>query len=124
MLAALSIGAYVCIASEDGRTSDLAGEVQRPQANWAFLTPSVASALGTANVVMLQTLVLGEVAVTEEDTRKWVPGRSLFNRYGVTEAAALNVMRQLSVNSHTWLTPVGAVGELVPTFLLPVYIRR
>nr|ABF29402.1 nonribosomal peptide synthetase [Xylaria sp. BCC 1067] len=138
MLTALIVGARICIPSELGRTTDLAGEAHRLQPNWALLTPSVARILDVADFTMLQTLVLGGEAITEEDVHKWAPHTNLFVAYGVSEAAVINLARPCHVgdvdhanlgfgvavtcwvtdpDDHDRLAAVGtadeAVGELV-----------
>ncbi|GAW19310.1 hypothetical protein ANO14919_087960 [Xylariales sp. No.14919] len=134
MLTALLVGACVCIPSEVGRRSDLAGEARRLQPNWALLTPSVARILDVTDFTMLRTLILGGEAITEEDVRKWAPHTDLFVAYGVSEAAVVNLARPCHVedkdyanigfgvgvtcwltdpDDHDRLAAEGAVGELV-----------
>ncbi|KAI1109266.1 acetyl-CoA synthetase-like protein [Nemania sp. NC0429] len=94
----------------EGRTIDLAGEARRLQPNWALLTPSVARICDVADFPMLQTLVLGGEAITEEDVRKWAPHTNLFVAYGVSEAAVVNLARPCRFG--VGLAATGAVGEL------------
>ncbi|KAI0478119.1 hypothetical protein F4859DRAFT_520982 [Xylaria cf. heliscus] len=134
MLTALIVGACVCIPSDLGRTSDLAGEVHRLQPNWALLTPTVARLVDVADFSMLQNLILGGEAITEEDVRKWAAHTNVFVAYGVSEAAVVNLARPCGVgdidhanlgfgvavtcwltdpDDHDRLAAVGDVGELV-----------
>ena len=56
------------------------------RANWAFLTPSVASTLeGPHAVPTLETLVVGGEAMTSDVVDKWASGVKLQNGYGPTE---------------------------------------
>ncbi|KAI1824256.1 hypothetical protein F4861DRAFT_269335 [Xylaria intraflava] len=133
-LTTLTVGACICIPSEEGRTGDLAGEVRRLQPNWAVLTPSVARIMEVADFCMLKTLVLAGEAVNGHDVHKWVPHVRLYVAYGVSEAAICNVVRLCSASDvdhanlgfqtgvdcwvvdpedHDRLVPVGAAGELL-----------
>lgn len=134
MLMSLTRGACVCIPSEHERLNDMAGAIRRLRANYASLTPSVASLLRPADVPELRTLVLGGEAPTRENVRTWAPCLNLIICYGPaecsitcsgTEPATLssdpsNVGNALGcrmwiVNptDHNRLAPVGCVGEIL-----------
>lgn len=66
-------GACLCIPSEVERLEDPAGAVERMQANWAFLTPSVAATLKPSMMPSLRTLLLGGEAPTHDNVREWAP---------------------------------------------------
>jgi amino acid adenylation domain-containing protein len=134
-LAVLLRGATICVPSDEQRTTDLAAAVTDLNANWAFLTPSVASTLeGPSVVPTLDTLVAGGEAMTSDVIDKWATGVELQNGYGPTEGTVFaiandhvsaqrdpsNIGRALK-SGRAWLTnsdnphelaPVGATAEL------------
>jgi amino acid adenylation domain-containing protein len=134
-LAVLTRGATICIPSDEQRTTNLAAAVTALKADWAFLTPSVASTLEGPHVVpTLETLVVGGEAMTSEVINKWASGVKLHNGYGPTEGTVfaitndrVSAQRDPSNIGHmlksgrAWLTkpdnphqlaPVGATAEL------------
>ncbi|KAF7715229.1 Nonribosomal peptide synthase (NRPS) [Penicillium ucsense] len=134
--APLTLGATLCVLSEQDRLNDLAGAIARLGANWACLTPTVASLVEPASVKgLLKTLVLSGEAPTEENLRVWC-GRvpNLINAYGPSEASVwcaagpftkpddscTNIGRPVGCNlvivephDINRLTPVGCTGELI-----------
>jgi amino acid adenylation domain-containing protein/non-ribosomal peptide synthase protein (TIGR01720 family) len=132
---ALTVGACLCIPSEEMRTGDLLGAINTLGATWTFLTPSVANILDPANVNTLETLVCGGEALTAETVRTWADRITLMNGYGPAECTVFavananvseekdhtNIGRAMD-GGHTWivdsrdhdfLSPVGCVGELL-----------
>jgi amino acid adenylation domain-containing protein/non-ribosomal peptide synthase protein (TIGR01720 family) len=139
ILAALIVGATVCVPSEDERMNDPAGAIRRLGATWTFLTPSVLGAMNPKSVPCLKTLVAGGEAVGAPVISKWAPNTCLVNGYGPTETTVFAVIGHKSTLSgkivntdpgtigvpsgcRTWvvhprnhdkLMPIGSVGELV-----------
>jgi amino acid adenylation domain-containing protein len=134
-LAVLTRGATICVPSDEQRTTDLASAITALKADWAFLTPSVASTLEGPHIVpTLKTLVAGGEAMTSDVVNKWASGVQLQNGYGPTEGCVFAVVNdQVSVqrdpsnigrmlrSGRAWLTnpenphqlaPVGATAEL------------
>jgi amino acid adenylation domain-containing protein len=134
-LAVLLQGATICVPSDEQRMNDLAAAITDLKANWAFLTPSVASTLQGPHVVpTLKTLVTGGEAMTSDVVNKWATGVKLQNGYGPTEGTVfaiandhvsaqrdpLNIGHALR-SGRAWLTnpdnphelaPIGATAEL------------
>ncbi|CAN9457853.1 unnamed protein product [Alternaria alternata] len=134
-LAVLLRGATICVPSDEMRTTNLAAAVTDLNANWAFLTPSVASTLDGPNAVpTLETLVAGGEAMSSDVVDKWATGVKLQNGYGPTEGTVFaiandhvsaqrdpaNIGHALK-SGRTWLTnsdnphelaPIGATAEL------------
>ena len=127
-------GGTVCVPSELERLQDLAGAINRMDANWAHLTSTVAGLLRPSQIPTLQTLCLGGEPVKQELVERWADHVFLVNVYGPSEttvdcACLPGLRRQTSgnnigygVGSRTWiadpedhnrLAPVGAVGELL-----------
>lgn len=68
--------------------SELAGAMNRRGANYADLTPTVASLLTPADVPGLKTLSLGGEILTEQVIQLWLShGTRLINTYGPSEAS-------------------------------------
>ncbi|RYN46813.1 Nonribosomal peptide synthetase dtxS1 [Alternaria tenuissima] len=134
-LAVLLRGATICVPSDEMRTTNLAAAVTDLNANWAFLTPSVASTLDGPNAVpTLETLVAGGEAMSSDVVDKWATGVKLQNGYGPTEGTVfaigndhVSAQRDPSNIGHAlksgraWLTnsdnphelaPIGATAEL------------
>jgi amino acid adenylation domain-containing protein/non-ribosomal peptide synthase protein (TIGR01720 family) len=134
-LAVLVCGATICMPSDEQRLTDLASSITALKADWAFLTPSVASTLDGPHVVpTLKTLTAGGEAMTLDVINKWASGVQLQNGYGPTEGTVFavtndqvsnqrdptNIGRMLK-SGRAWLTnsenphqlaPVGSVAEL------------
>ncbi|KAF2030892.1 acetyl-CoA synthetase-like protein [Setomelanomma holmii] len=135
ILTPLTCGATICVPSEQQRTSDVAAAITALEADWAFLTPSVACLIdGPSSVPTLKTLVAGGEAMTSEAINRFAFGLQLCNGYGPTEgtvfavtngqvstqkdAANIGVVTQ---SGRSWLTnptnpnelaPLGATAEL------------
>lgn len=128
-------GGCVCVPSQQDCNDDLAGAIQRMNINWAYLTPTVASALLTPEEVpMLKTLSLGGEAVTTKCVQDWAEHLHLINIYGPAETTiwstcltglrkdtpATNIGRGIGcrmwitdVADHNRLSPIGCVGEIL-----------
>ncbi|EXK27244.1 hypothetical protein FOMG_16308 [Fusarium oxysporum f. sp. melonis 26406] len=132
--APLTIGACVCVPSEDMRMTDLAGSMNTLGVTWAFLTPSLANLQDPSKFKTLQTLICGGETLTTETISAWGDKVELMNGYGPAECTMFAVANS-SVSTkdpanighamdgnHTWvvdprdhncLVPVGCVGELL-----------
>ncbi|CRG88172.1 Nonribosomal peptide synthetase 8 [Talaromyces islandicus] len=126
-------GGCVCVPTEEERMNDIEGSISRMEANWTFLTPSVASLLHPDDVPTLKTLTLGGEAIARDLHSCWAGRVCLINSYGPAECSIWTSNNQLfadsspgniggGVNCHLWVTephdhnklvPIGCVGELV-----------
>lgn len=139
ILAALTVGACVCVPTEDERMNDPAGAIRRLKATWTFMTPSVLGTMKPERVSCLKTLVAGGEAVPGPVITKWGTHVNLANGYGPTETTVFAVTCHKSTleknlvdvdpgtigcasgcrlwvvhpRNHDKLMPVGSVGELV-----------
>jgi amino acid adenylation domain-containing protein/non-ribosomal peptide synthase protein (TIGR01720 family) len=139
ILAALSVGACVCVPTEEERINDPAGAIRKLKATWTFMTPSVLGTMKPERVSCLKTLVAGGEAVPGPVIMKWGSSVNFFNGYGPTETTVFAVTCQKSTlekkiidmdpgtigcasgcrlwvvhpRNHDKLMPVGSVGELV-----------
>ena len=132
---ALTMGACLCVPSEEMRTCDLPGAMNTLRATWAFLTPSVANIQEPKLFKTLTTLVCGGEALTPETIEKWADNVELMNGYGPAECtifcvANSNVSKEkdhtrigsamtggrawvVDPRNHDFLVPLGCVGELL-----------
>ena len=127
-------GGCICIPSEEERLSDIAGAITRMRANWACMTPTVASLLQPHGVSCLKTLVVGGEPATQEILRTWADAVELIVAYGMSESSVYcsahvhvqatgsptNLGKGVGVCTwiadaldHEKLAPVGCVGELL-----------
>lgn len=130
---ALTSGGCVCVPSETERLQDLANSISRFNANWVFLTPSVASTLDPAEVSSLKTLVTGGEAPTKDTVATWSSALDLIICTGPAECSIFCMGSNpcdanadpanvgWGIGGRIWLTqpddpatlvPKGAVGEL------------
>lgn len=127
------MGACVCIPSETDRKNDLAGFVERSQANWALLTPTVAELLDPFTVPSFRFVTLGGESIHEATLQKWLQVCPVGINYGSAEVDVThtrdvlndtdvsNVGKRLpscvayivDPENPGVVLPVGAMGELV-----------
>ncbi|KAH7081202.1 hypothetical protein BKA63DRAFT_549944 [Paraphoma chrysanthemicola] len=135
ILTPLTCGATICVPSEQQRTTDVAAAITSLNADWAFLTPSVACLInGPGAVPTLKTLVAGGEPMTPEVIKRFASGLQLCNGYGPTEGTVFAVTNDkvseqqdatsigfVTESGRSWLTqptnpqqlaPVGAIAEL------------
>ncbi|KAK2871711.1 NRPS, partial [Arthroderma sp. PD_2] len=133
MFTTLMRGGCVCVPSEDDRFNDLAGAIERLDANFMDLTPTVATFLKPADVPKIKAMAIGGEALTKKAQEIWGGAIPMHNQYGPSECSincahngdagtvedVSNIGR--SVGSVSWvvdpidhnkLVPVGCVGEL------------
>ncbi|RYP91522.1 hypothetical protein DL770_002368 [Monosporascus sp. CRB-9-2] len=77
ILTALTVGACICIPSEDERLNDLAGAIRRYEADWMFLTPTTLKLLDPDDVPCLRTLVVGGEASPQHLVDLWCSSSTL-----------------------------------------------
>ncbi|KAJ4374878.1 hypothetical protein N0V83_001956 [Neocucurbitaria cava] len=139
ILSALTVGATVCVPTEDDRMNNPAGAIRKFKANWSLLTPSVLGTIEPDRVPCLKTLVSGGEALPGPILKKWGTSACFINAYGPTECAVVAATAYKSTldhklietepgtigsgsgarlwvvhpRNHDKLMPVGSVGELV-----------
>ncbi|KAI8938152.1 hypothetical protein NX059_005818 [Plenodomus lindquistii] len=139
ILSALTVGATVCVPSENDRMNDPAGAIRKLKVNWSLLTPSVLGTIEPDRVPSLKTLVSGGEALPGPILKKWGTSTCFINAYGPTECAVVAATSYKSTldyklletepgtigtgsgarlwvvhpRNHDKLMPVGTVGELV-----------
>lgn len=130
----LQRGGCVCVPSEEERTNDLAGAINRMDVNYGFLTPTVAGLLTPGEVPALRTLILGGEMLTQDNIQTWAPALDLIISYGMAECSIhcvdavpltltsnpANLGRSsgclmwiVEKENHNKLAPIGCVGELI-----------
>lgn len=130
----LRAGGCVCLPSADEWANDMAGAIRRTRANFAFLTPSLATLVDPRRVPTLQTLGLTGEPFEKHVVETWRRVR-VWNMYGPAEATVhssgcdvswgsgkhpLNIGRAggclywvVDAADHNRLVPVGCPGELL-----------
>ncbi|CZT05102.1 uncharacterized protein RCO7_12008 [Rhynchosporium graminicola] len=125
-------GGTICLPSETERMADVAAAIQRYNANWAYLTPSVLRTIDIRTPLPLKTLALGGEAVGQDNVDLWAERVELMNGYGPTEASicvAGSIPRGhpasvlgrpvgscvwiVDATCHQRLAPIGSLGELL-----------
>lgn len=127
-------GGVVCVPSEHDRMNDLAGAVQRFQANFMDLTPTVATYLNPSDMPTIKGLALGGEALTRTVLEVWGDKVQIHNQYGPSECTINSAHRTdiyrssdpssigRAVGSVSWivdpsdhnrLVPIGREGELL-----------
>lgn len=71
ILSALTVGATVCVPTEDDRMNNPAGAIRKLKVNWSLLTPSVLGTIEPDRVPSLKTLVSGGEALPGPILKKW-----------------------------------------------------
>jgi non-ribosomal peptide synthetase component F len=71
ILSALTVGATVCVPTEDDRMNNPAGAIRKLKVNWSLLTPSVLGTIEPERVPGLKTLVSGGEALPGPILKKW-----------------------------------------------------
>jgi amino acid adenylation domain-containing protein len=135
VLATLTCGGCICIPSEDMRLADVTEAISTLNANWAFLTPSLANVIEPSSIPSLKVLVCGGKAMPTEVVQKWARNVTFIEAYGPTETTIMatadrkfggnadpaNIGRALpggrawiaDPRDHNHIAPVGCVGELL-----------
>ncbi|CAN9149917.1 unnamed protein product [Alternaria alternata] len=139
ILSALTVGATVCVPTEDDRMNNAAGAIRKLRVNWSLLTPSVLGTIEPERVPGLKTLVSGGEALPGPILKKWGSSTCFINAYGPTECSVVAATAYKSTldhklivsepgtigtgsgcrlwivhpRNHDKLMPVGSVGELV-----------
>ncbi|EDU41238.1 HC-toxin synthetase [Pyrenophora tritici-repentis Pt-1C-BFP] len=139
ILSALTVGATVCVPTEEDRMNNAAGAIRKLRVNWSLLTPSVLGTIEPERVPGLKTLVSGGEALPGPILKKWGNSTCFINAYGPTECSVVAATAYKSTldhkliesepgtigtgsgcrlwivhpRNHDKLMPVGSVGELV-----------
>ncbi|KAJ5489299.1 Nonribosomal peptide synthetase 1 [Penicillium diatomitis] len=134
----LMTGGCVCVPSEEERMNNLAGAIQRMDANYMASPPAIMNTLDPKSVPNLKTIITGGEKMPSHHIDRW-RDRFVVNAYGPSEAAVCATAGVkvdwegtrvnddptsigFAVNCRVWivdpnnynrLLPVGAVGELL-----------
>ncbi|KAF7169585.1 hypothetical protein CNMCM5623_002227 [Aspergillus felis] len=133
ILLTLSMGACLCIPSEDDRVNRLAETARDMGVTWIEATPSVCRLVHPNDIPSLETLIVGGEPITTDDISVW--SSKLVVVYGMAECGIVSTVRSCLTleqelsnigkaisSTRTWivdprdphqLVPVGVAGELV-----------
>ncbi|KAI0136245.1 putative nonribosomal peptide synthase [Xylariales sp. AK1849] len=96
VLHALTVGACLCIPSEDERTADIHGSINRLQANFIHLTPTVGRLLDPAALKGLKKVLFIGEALKASDVAKWeASGVEIYNTYGPAECTVTSTVERV-----------------------------
>ncbi|KAE8150554.1 hypothetical protein BDV25DRAFT_139713 [Aspergillus avenaceus] len=133
VLQTLHAGGCICIPSEDERHNDLTGAIQRLEANFTYLPPSLLRHLDPQSVPSLRTVYMVGEKVPEDLYAKWREVCNVGVAYGPAECTVTSTMTDwqhppidhqnigTGVGLKTWvvdsldqnrLAAIGSVGEL------------
>lgn len=134
LLHTLIAGACLCIPSEDDRTTDISGSIQRLNANFLHITPSIGRLLDPTTLGRIESVLFIGEALKSTDVERWAScGIAVYNTYGPAECTVTSTICQITaanaanppigtgVGVSTWivdpagpskLAAVGTVGEL------------
>ncbi|KAI1262508.1 hypothetical protein F5Y18DRAFT_397403, partial [Xylariaceae sp. FL1019] len=147
VFAPLVVGGCLCVISDAERVDDLAGAINRTEANWVMLTPTVAHVLTPDAVPRLRTLVYGGEPLSQDSVAIWYGRVHLVNYWGPTECSSSGcINNNITLDTDpcnigrpsgckVWVTtqknpqrlaPIGCVGELIveSTMLGREYLNR
>lgn len=134
ILTTLCAGASVCIPPDEECRTGIAAAVQRFQATWMVITPSMLRLVDSQEVPSLETVVAVGESMLVDQAEDWSSRVQLLCGYGPTECctgasaqlidhSAVNVRKiGKGMGAHLWLVhkhnhnhlvPAGAVGEIV-----------
>ena len=134
ILTTLTLGATVCVPSDEDRMNNIAKVINDMRITWTLLTPSFIQLLRPSEIPSLRTLVLGGEAMSQSHISIWADKLQLVNAYGPTECAVVSTVNTnmtltadptnmghavgsrafvVDPQDYNKLVPVGAVGELV-----------
>ncbi|CAO2650499.1 Nn.00g017910.m01.CDS01 [Neocucurbitaria sp. VM-36] len=129
-----SVGACLCIPSDEDRRNDLIGSIQNFDVNYLHLTPSLARTINPTEVPGIKTVVFGGEPLALDDIRRWGPEVDIRDGYGPTECTITSTVARYGTERNiqpnlgkayglnAWilsclqpgeLAPFGGVGELV-----------
>lgn len=130
----LAWGGSVCVPNESASRDDLANTICELDANWCFLTPSIARMIDPDAIPKLKSLVLGGEAPKQVDVERWAERLQLVLVYGPAECTVYTTVRRITDKRSTatssgkavagccWivspdnpdqLAPIGSIGEVL-----------
>ncbi|KAJ6012516.1 hypothetical protein N7522_002871 [Penicillium canescens] len=104
-LAALAIGACICIPSEEQLQNDMEATLAQCKADWAAMTPTVARTLSPSLLPALKTVLLVGEPATAADIKQWKQSTTPYSLYGQTELASTVFVRR-----HESIRDAGNIG--------------
>ncbi|KAF7597027.1 hypothetical protein BBP40_011393 [Aspergillus hancockii] len=133
-IAPLMVGGCLCVHQHSARTSNLPEAIRQTQANFLFLTPTVARLFRPQDMPSVKTLLVGGEALSQSDIETWSHHVRMIQIYGPAECCICvtsifvtpatedpriigngkgALCWVVDPRDHTKLAPVGAIGELV-----------
>lgn len=124
VLHTLTVGGCLCIPSEDERTADINGSINRLQANFIHLTPTVGRLLDpTALKGLKKVLFIGE-ALKASDVAKWeASGVKIYNTYGPAECTVTSTVEKVKIGEPDSRVGDPGIGKGIGTLVWVVQPR-
>lgn len=136
IFATLVFGGCVCVPSDEERTGNISGAMERMNITFIGATPTVAKLIEPRDHPNLQSIMLAGESTTVEGFERWLqnPATKVFHGFGPTECAILCLLGEYDSNQPdphrigtavgcvAWvvdqedvqkLAPIGSVGELL-----------
>ncbi|KAK2601699.1 hypothetical protein QQS21_004774 [Conoideocrella luteorostrata] len=132
ILHTLTVGACLCIPSQDQRQNNIVESIRDLRANYVDMTPSIFRLIEPYQVPGLQHISFSGEVVLADDVIRWKQTKRIINTYGPAECTVKSTVASLvcertsipdighAVGVNTWvvdpetanLAPIGSVGEL------------
>ena len=108
VLHTLTAGGCLCIPSEDERTADINGAINRLQANFIHVTPTVGRFLDPTTLKSLKKVLFIGKALKASDLARWgeASGAEIYNTYGPAECTVTSTVQIFKMGE-----PNSRVGE-------------
>ncbi|KAI0123358.1 hypothetical protein BJ170DRAFT_660160 [Xylariales sp. AK1849] len=99
ILHTLTAGGCLCVPSEDDRTSDVVGSINRLRANVVPITPTVARLIDPAALQGVKKFMfLGEALKAADVTRWEGSGVEIYNYYGPSECSVVSAVEKVDLS--------------------------
>ncbi|TVY17240.1 Nonribosomal peptide synthetase dtxS1, partial [Lachnellula arida] len=96
ILHTLTVGGCLCIPSEDERTVDIVGSINRLRANFIHLTPTVGRLLDPAKLKGIKKVLFIGEALKASDVARWAASSAeIYNTYGPAECTVTSTVEKV-----------------------------
>ncbi|KAF3492390.1 Nonribosomal Peptide Synthase (NRPS) [Arthroderma uncinatum] len=112
VLHALTVGACLCVPSEDERTADISGTINRLQANFIHLTPTVGRLLDPSALTSLKKVLFIGETLKASDVAKWeTSGVEIYNTYGPAECTVTSTVGRVGTGDTSARISDPSIGK-------------